>query len=51
MKNWIKLWLYVLLPTMAVTLIIQAFRKPEMVEGIARAFNLICELFLRAAGL
>lgn len=51
MKKWINLWLCALLPVMAITLIIQAFRMPEVVEGIARGFNLICEMFLKVAGL
>lgn len=51
MRKWLKLWLCVILPVMAATLIIQAYRMPEAAESIARGFSLICELFLKAAGL
>lgn len=51
MKKWLTISLGLLLPIMAVTLIIQSYRAPETVESIARGFSLICELFLKAAGL
>lgn len=51
MRKWLKLWLCALLPIMAATLIIQAFRVPENMESIARGFSLFCELFLKVLGL
>ncbi len=51
MQKWFKFGLSVLLPIMALTLIIQAYRVPETVESVARGFSLICELFLKVAGL
>lgn len=51
MRKWLKLCLCALLPLMAATLIIQAFRVPENLESIARGFSLFSEILLKVAGL
>lgn len=51
MRKWLVIILAAILPVMAVTLVIQAYRVPENVESIARAFSLFCEIVLKAAGL